>query len=286
MGNCLVTKLKGSVDNDNLTVLGSLKFSVDIRDGGHIANFVRSKDNSVEYTVEIISPGVTITSVEGPGAKQIDSKKGIVRYYNDKLYLSGAGSSVNVMISSKYDIDTIQSLSKSNGIEIKLSELKYCKNLTTLDLNSYWNATGDIEELSLCSKLEQANIAWNEGTFGNIEKAFGTLTNLSLIGIANTVSVIDGDLKQFVQAQINAGRTSCNGITFNSMQYVKALTMNGTNINYITGINTNYTLSWSGNKILFKSVTGVSVPRLYCIGYNESEQQGFKSEGYMVFACD
>ena len=148
MENCLVTKLKGVVNNSDLKKLGVLRFEVD----------VKSVDRN---TVNIIHCNINnyckFTIVSGPEGGQIikvgisealDAPKGTEFFLDNSLdayYFSKIGKYV-IEITNKYNITTFRI--KSGNVSILLNDMKYFNTLQEIELTGK-NVIGNFNDLPI-----------------------------------------------------------------------------------------------------------------------------------------
>lgn len=197
MKNCLVTKLKGTVDNNNLLKLGVLSFNIDT---------VEDSTNS-KYFAYYPGDGITVTTLDGLTFQQ----------GNNAVYLT-AGTSGTLELKPKYNLTSItvnQQLTKLNIEQFKGTSLvSFSLNFATigLDLDGFLKAVpsiktisapncpqeGETPNLALYPTLEtvrmllaSSNISWNTNglsstptlkiAYGN----FGNTLSSFLIDMAN-----------------------------------------------------------------------------------------------------
>lgn len=259
--NCLVTKLKGSVDAD-LPKLGVLKLEVNNSATGYRPIGIRIVEGA---TVTVSSPNSNIysdlqgTVTDNP---RIISPSGSNTY---SFFTSGA----IVEISSKYKLAALIWDGDIKPVEIKdlkyseglvnitgyltgnLSDMSQLINLTRLETPSATYDTtmllGNISALSTLVNLTYLAIGKRRGITGAL-KDIGSLTHITDLQIGDTV--ISGSIEEFVAAQRLAGRTTCGQL---NVPYIgtTAVTFNGGSITAAS----NSVLSWTASTITLDGTT-------------------------------
>ena len=254
MGNCLVTKLKGSVDAF-LPKLGQYSVNIlkDTETSNHARVLVRTTGGSINLEFEANpSNGITFERESNNLYKFVhsDDYEGTVHfgnYYND-VY------EVGVVGASSSDLLNAQSVCHASIDITRLT--KYAKMLGLLNISTYSEVTGklypneslitvaigsviskqvrdvecNIDEWTNTTKLTLFSIKNNTKATGNIvslAKNIG-MTTLDVYGCTNVI----GDVNDLAQAMISAGRTSG---TMNVLCIGAKITINGTPANeYVT----------------------------------------------------
>lgn len=206
MSNCLVTKLKSVVDNDNLEKLGVIEFGMycfKIENSFRIQynygcpiNIIASKDIVIKYkkinegdTHQITASTLNITS------KMNNEESGGYEFFISPL--SADGSIVNVEFNNKYNIDSMRiransstynfmNYIKTNGYLTSLREmgnehclgnfdlsiLKHSENLTSINNIGTNNVvTGDLSNIT--TKKLKVLILPNSGITGSLDSLIG-----------------------------------------------------------------------------------------------------------------
>lgn len=211
MKNCLVTKLKGVVDNDNLELLGGLSF---YGTGGLRIGF----ENDGNKVITIIN-GV---KTETPGAVVKDS------IFNCPEFQMAEGTRLEIW--QKYNLSMINSAATHSYLDI--NELNYMPSLRYF---SYIPLSGDASQL----KTQHPNCIYfytnGEKLTGSLEKFAKAFSNVNHFQINNgynitgsiedlpvmpnlnklTISSLQevGSIETFVVNQ-RVGRPTCSGITW------------------------------------------------------------------------
>lgn len=237
---CLVTELKGTVNNENLPVLGEMVIHFNSTGENHFSINGTSGNIKVKNNVVKISRG-------GTEAYSLP-------FGGDKIIFP-AGE-YDILIDNKYGLSWLYRLLNnswtfSGGFSFNLDDLKYAEGLTRIQF--YHNASvvsgGSLESLAGKSITEfgiSGNFGGSLGAIANSQSAIagvmrcrgtevtgdinaivtmptfidGTLTSVFL-----DTSKVSGDIQSFVNAAIAAG------VTTRTM----TLTMTGANTNVIVG---------------------------------------------------
>lgn len=294
MGNCLVTKLKSVVDNDNLRKLGKIEFDAEIRtsDGRIVGNLTAIPLDGKQIHFTRISPtSLTFVNPTNGGIVE-DPTHGILVSAESTLGVSGLQGEkfMTVEIEEKYDLKTLRLVRSSN---INLSELEYCTGLINLSMSnvsvSHENRRirGDIGSLSDLVNLQVLNLSYLTRISGDI-KSLGKLTNLTTLNFAVekalAESYVAGNWVDFVTAQRTNGRTTCSGITLpNAAGFQIKIGMKTPQ--FYDDSSHSAVLSWDANTI---DLAMEFKKRAYVYGYTEQQIEemkasGGKYEGWLVF---
>lgn len=285
MENCLVTKLKGTVENDNLNFLGS------------VVTGLNSSGNDVSVTLAANSSDTLKVTVIGDGTlKNIDKtiNYGKSRENNGSMYVKFDGGG-KLKIDNKYKITTLDLTSNENVPIIDFSSLAYMELLSVLRLNK--TAFGDISEIkgingltslvisgdglikgditqlvNSCSNLSNIIISstgitinmnnitdnraaqitsfvfFNTPTAGTIE-SFGKLISVEQLSFSSTQ--VSGSVESFVQKQREKGRTAFANPNNKNWYFNANITFNGS----VVGSSAHNDFSWTENTITLGGVT-------------------------------
>lgn len=222
MANCLVTRLKGVVENDNLPYLYGIK--VEFITGGNFSASGRIK--AIQGTFNVVEKGGSTLNnqTEAVGFNCISVKKGVI------ILVERGG-----FIASMHDEDIKLEYYSGSNVELKLSDLKgYTEYIGVAGI-----LTGDvsIEDLSakkikvyiredsnqkpsgqiniegntsatyidIEPKDENGDVTWNGKTvIGNIEKLIPPI-DITFLGCLDGVT---GDVKVFAENLFKRGRKS------------------------------------------------------------------------------
>ena len=215
MGNCLVTKLKENVNNDNLKKLGILTIDVLPRTEFHNYDsiFVVMSENSSAY----IDGGFYYSNGTPDERNPLPITANMDRY----LLPTIAGGKMDIY--NKYAITTI-SLSQIMGI-VELKDLEYCTGMTKIDGNfigslSYIekmpsliyfrctirnNITGNISDFVNAHDIETIVLINQSGVVGELTELATSLAPYRTNGSTLTITS-GGSLK-------NSGVTIENGVS-------------------------------------------------------------------------
>lgn len=262
MENCVVTKLIGVVDNDNLSKVGVLQYEVYVDNGKAFKiqctnageSVITLKNATVASAVRgtvIDSTHVSIGAVGQSGITYITINENITSVIvevSNKYNITYLGEpGIKAIKNGLAEIDYLSELSelqlKNYGSDSNLSAFanaKYTNSLTRLMIdNSKEKMSGDISYLSIFENLQYFRCTINAAISGSI-LSFGALTDLAQLNIDGTS--ISGTVEEFVAAQRTAGRTTGSILLGYTMALV---TYNGLPI---TG-SSNKTLSWTADSI-------------------------------------
>lgn len=227
MNECLVTKLKGVVDNNNLPYFGGLVLTVIPNPGNY--------DLDKDYSIKLY--GATKIKIIGTGSVYLFNEAVTVTDEHDivgNCYMKCAPGDYKVVIISKYDITSTGYFSGAatpygRGIYYDLADLAYSKTgnisangamlrgelinknplLTRIYIES--NITSpekqdykvNVESLEGCNMTEVAvRNSYSYGDINTVKNCVG-LTSLDL-----PYTNVSGDIKTFCLGQVAAGRTS------------------------------------------------------------------------------
>lgn len=235
MGICLVTKLQASINDANLTKLGSIilnvnglasakQFAIIPTTGNTLAlNCVGGTFSDGTTSKEVLEGGITATLAAGTFKVDINSK------YNLKsLVISNLASAASINIDDLKYAKTLETLNVEstpsvgdlsafaynpslNFINVGISQvhgsvgsLVGLPNLSVFRATSASNINGNVSAFANHTNLTDLRLS-GTGVGGDIA-SFGKLTNLNALWISNTQ--IGGTIESFVQAQRANGRTS------------------------------------------------------------------------------
>ena len=284
--NCLVTKLKGVVDNDRLNKLGELRMMVKLSSFSIPRTNAFFSSDTTPFEVTLLDDGVTFTSATGD-AKIIDSKHGIAtgRYIStgNSLIVSGAAENswINISAKSKYEFGAL-------GFDVKdiqLSDVKYCTSVKKFVVNSSCPKYGTLKDLSGMTLLELLTVwTYSSNTFTGNMSDLGVFTNLTTMTVASVTSssmYITGSWDDFVVAQRSNGRTTCDGIDILNAYYSFIPFGSRSNLR-VGGESEKGILKWDASKISIQFDTSHKV---LTIGYTAEEAAAAFTD-YEVIMCD
>lgn len=167
MENCLVTKLKGVVNNPNLPKLGILPISVYAEESPSQAS------RSIRIEVKDTSAGSTLKAVGGYFASSYSGTYNLTEVSTDNTHVAvvfSENKDFEVEVSNKYDIKTI---GYGLGTGFKLSDIGfYANSIETLSTTQEGNANviGNIADLGICTKLTLFRNVYSSGLYGKLEE--------------------------------------------------------------------------------------------------------------------
>lgn len=284
--NCLVTKLKGVVDNDSLNKLGEVRMMVKLNNSSIPRANTFFSNNTTPFEITLLDDAVTFTSASGD-AQIIDSKHGIAtgRYIGtgNTLTVSGAepDSWINISVKSKYNFGVLGMYVK----DIQLSDVKYCTSVTRFVMTSSCPKYGTLKDLSRMTLLELIEV-WNGSgvtVTGNMSDlgVFTSLTEITVGSTTSSVMRITGSWDGFVVAQRSNGRTTCDGISIKSPYYSFIPFGSRSNLR-VGGESEDGILKWDASKISIQFDTSHKV---LTIGYTAEEAAAAFTD-YEVIMCD
>lgn len=271
MENCLVTKLKGVVNNSNLEELGVIKLPL-LNSNGDKAIILRLGGYSQEKPVSVTIGNGTLYT-----------------YGNDTplpvpAILVGAGAARQYIANS----DTVLKIAdKYNLAAMDLSKYSY-KGATLISANKFPESyIVDFNEYKYCKYLSYFTVTTDD-TIGSIDECFGNIESApSTFKIA--IKTGNGDIVNLVKKWVSNGITSGNINNNFQISHILSTVYDGYNI-YFNGTILNMpiagSLVWNNTKIY--ATWGSSV---YCVGYTDGEistntASGGIWEGKTVTKCD
>ena len=233
--DCLITKLKGTVNDGSLPKLGSMLF-----------NLRTTTTNLVK--IEAIGKDVSFSSADGSNVFSISSggedKTNVINVgESNTVFYVDASNGITISIDNKYNLEKLDVYRSSDTneltVDLNFEDLKYCKKLNWLAL-SYMRLTGDISALQNLTALTTIYLNSTQVT-GDISalQNLTALTNVALYG-----TQVTGSLDSL--ANLPSGLTFDMGNITLSGDYFKFLNER-TNSDVVCSGNFNYTTkSWSG----------------------------------------
>lgn len=198
MENCLVTKLKGVVNNSDLKKLGVLRFEVDVTFVGR-KNINRIHCNINNYCKFKIVSGPEEGQIIKVGTSEaLDAPKGTEFFLDnsaDLYYFSKIGKYV-IEITNKYAITMFDII---HNVSISLNDMKYLSTLNVVGLKGGGKVIGNFNDLLTSSMTDMrfSNLIVVDNLYVPAETIVGDIAK-----IANTPMV------RFIAE-------FCNGITGN-----------------------------------------------------------------------
>ena len=198
MENCLVTKLKGVVNNSNLKKLGVLRFEVDVTSiNRNVNNMIHCNIND-HCKFKIVSGPEDGQIIKIGSSEALDVPKGTEFFLDNSLdayYFSKIGKYV-IEITNKYDINIF--CIKYN-ISILLNDMKYLSTLNEVCLVGE-KVIGNFNDLltSYITYMRFNNRIADDGQYVSAETIVGDIAKIANIPmvtfIAEACNGITGDL--------------------------------------------------------------------------------------------
>ena len=213
---CLVTKLKGCVNDNDILKLGEIRVLKQKVDTWHPIAHGFTLSFAEDTELSIIGDGyfTDLTGVEN-NDKTLRITKNIptnVCYSNSDIAISIPNkyelTQFNLCYPSGVSGDTSYNGNDSKNILGGLSALKYCKKLTMLDLR-YTGVEGDIASIAILP-LNNIRLAGLEGVVGDIK----CLENKELLAVDFEATSVVGDIGVL---------NTINGVTYISFNSVKGV---------------------------------------------------------------
>lgn len=237
MGNCLVTKLKGSVNNDSLPILGEMRIKVLSGyndDNRQIRLFV---DSQKDLVAKVVKGSGTITNLESGASGQT-----VTIYAGTSPYIQFSNGDFEVSVTDRYNINGLGykpgTDNEAKGYSIDASQLTYVGGHWYLGGNKFygdWN--GDYSKLAgiYCTDVSEMP-TWHldRCKFENLV-SFNLSSKVaegSIMAFANCVNLasikcfmagLTGDVASLAAALWSKGKTSgtlewvgsISGVTYN-----------------------------------------------------------------------
>lgn len=273
MGKCLITKLNGIVNNDNILKLGELRLqllpvsSPTVDTEGIMLKF--SKNTSVAISGNAYFTDSALSANKGKTVEFTGNIAQLLYVSNNDGYLS---------IQDKYDIMVLQASYSKTMLDLDL--LKFSNKLEIL----VCKASGNISILGNFKNISTVQIKGDE-LYGDI-KGLKDVTNLEILEIASLN--ITGDISSL--SKLN----KCNRIILKGAVLTGDLSDLPTNCKYFEAIDTNYThknhLSWSKERPSTSNIVALNevwlgndvdkmlINQAKCnVGFISSDQSWFKA---------
>lgn len=205
--NTLVTKLKGSVQNDNLPELGKIIFHA-VKNSTII-----DADKQQSIMLQFKSGGNRIIKVVSPGAvgldpatvdQSTDTELGLGTSYTKVAFKN---ENYKITIDSKYLLSSFIGRAESNKkniFDVNLEQFSGASQLEYLSVSRFTNVTGSVMNLANCPLIDCA-MTDNAGINGDLT-AFAKCTGLTALRLAWTS--VRGEINDLAAAQVANGRTS------------------------------------------------------------------------------
>lgn len=275
MGNCLITKLKGSVDNVNLQPYGTVKVSC----------LKTTAPSQTAQTLIIYAKGQTIT-VNGNGyfaltyAGLDDPASRLTSYtlpesQSDVLYLYFKNDDYNIFITGRYDdtysfryLNMTPSTYEQTIFAFNIDELAYVDDFQRLRGSNQTKISGHLSSMAKPSLME---ITVNSSSCVGSLMDFAVCTNIVILHLNKQSE--KSDIADFVAAQVGHGRSTCDGIGFHNPGLF--CTFGG---NPLTNLTSFAELSWTSASHIVLEGSGY----IYCKGASAEEIAEWEGQGKTV----
>ena len=186
MGNCLVTKLKGTVLNSNLLRIGEMRICVHKIDNPNGETQRINLNFTEDVKLEIIGDGyfTNATLVSNLG-------KSLTAKANTESLVYVSNGDFEIAILNKYALTKINTRTNKKTAIKNIADLKYSSSLNHLAINSVENVGyfSDIKPLTSLYYLAVSN-ANIKGSLSDLE----SLTNLGYIIVGDTSNKLTGNV--------------------------------------------------------------------------------------------
>lgn len=290
MKNCLVTKLKGVVDNENLPKLGVLRIKVR-KDESLVEdiNFYLQIDCDTEVLIKSVG-GVFYEWNKDSAITELTTKS-----KNTGLKLENKDYFIEIY--DKYKLNGIDKTTNSSVIEINVEDLKYIDDIKTINV-SYSKSYGDISwirenktieklntrnsdvklDLSYLKGCDNLNTIIDDNCTGDISNL--TSPKLNVISLGGTYT---GSIESFIETQVKNGRTTQESPIQIGYNILNNLTFGNKNYTFTR----NSFLSWENtSKIILYAGTDTGEytekPTIYAKGATQQEISEWRDNGKTV----
>ena len=270
MENCLVTKLKSVVENDNLKKLGELVIGrkYNSSETANTAYFGVNRSfiaDGQKVTLTIVGDGYFSTSFGGTSIGKVVEVTKNAEGQSAILSLYTSNGNYTILVNNKYEFNVSQF---SGSYQINMADIYYTK-ITSIVGEGYYGNVSElplrIMQLSIYNSqygkvnYTDADIARlvNLTAFDVVSERFpristATIGKLTSLTGSNQISSIQGSIEDFVANQRAGGRTTFDGNL--NLRWIGALgtvTFNGAVIANVD----NGVITWTENTITFRGTT-------------------------------
>lgn len=173
MNQCLVTRLKSSVDNPDLPVFAELRLNT------QATKAVRITFNSSPVTVKVVSgSGIIENYSSDPYMSVADDGKSATFNQADHLFAFRTTTDCVIGFVSKYDIKSINGGISPSVFSLNINDLNYCTLLEEIYPSQgdiITNSYGNIEDLGRLINLELFRFPNNPNITGKVERLVESL---------------------------------------------------------------------------------------------------------------
>lgn len=271
--NCLITKLKGSVNNDNLPIYNTIVFDVPANVSSLTYNIGGLKNVTFKITGDVVMKNSAETNVLCDNTKDYNISSPISENIYTKISSGNIGGTLTLV--GKYNISGIETrynallfpvknepntldyytswgfktkvfnLARNPGLKASITEvIDAFPELDVINLPSGTNITGSVADmLTIKSTLLELNIG-TPNSFTRVAN-INELSEFIALNKLTLYSSISGSIEDFVRSQIANGRTT-GSMTVN---------LTGVTFNGIAVSSGNKSLSWTSTTATFDGVT-------------------------------
>lgn len=285
---CLVTKLKGTVNNNSLEKLGYVRIKArQLASTSNLVSRLYITTNNTPTTVKIIGNGYFTEAYDAPESARKteatyqstipttiflsngDYEIEISNKYNISVSFVAAMETIAVIPWDKLGVMPKQTeVTPNSGSPIDLSCVPVnFPNLKSIELTGDF-VSGDTSSIKDMTTLTRLKLQWAARLTGSVAD-FAKLVNLVQLTLPGTQ--ITGSIEDFVAGQVANGRTSVEAGVFSTYGVLNRLTFGGT----LYGINESGFIAWDGaSKIILYTGNSVSYEQattIYAKGASASE---------------
>lgn len=269
MGKCLITKLSGVVQNEDLLKIGELEIILkgNSSSGKRIPSFSFTEPTVIKAINGLIS-AETVNKGNKAQELNISSVSG-----NMSCFANGV---VRLRVQNKYNLVTLyeQDNDAFADLEIDLADLKYCKSLTTLNLGLNKTVKGSLENIK---DLPITDIYLNPETPSDLANVKGWTLTKGFNGVS--LSNVYGDISNIHTSFTNITKLTISGTKGKSLygdlgklgNKIKIFVSNGD-----TNMSENFT--WSSSTVRPSSYSFIPL-------YNVRFATGTDVDNYLINAA-
>lgn len=297
--NCLVTKLKSVVANDNLEKMGCIRiYASAMSDGASTFGLqglnISSRNGEIVIKTTNCSLTDNITTLTNPLSEFsiVNNSNGYGELGYGGIYNSGSIENVYVEVSNKY---CIENLFIGGRLYIKTPNLleytalkSFCLSGTSLADASNSNTVGDISTILHSSKNTLITLQIrNSGIKGKYMSTLGECKSLTYMNIIGTQPDAE-DLLTFIQKQREVREIASGSIRFFG-GFPSSITFNGNSMTFgWIPDEWSGTINWDATGCFVKNS---SARKIQCYGYSDEEiatktASGGEWEGYTITKAD
>jgi hypothetical protein len=247
MENCLKTKLKGSVDNNELVTLGAIRLPLQGNVGKSYVGL-----GTENHKVSLIS-GSFYDLKYASSSEPISLPAMLGGTSNEFTFICGS-EGPTIEIGDKYSIQNLMIFGFS-AEPIKTEDFKFLQNpvymLPNCTVNTIFTGQwSDILELGSTDSVSSITLENTPNVNGVLKDFAAWMPNCAVMSLKN--SAVTGSIENYIQELRNTNRTRTNSITV-ANTLGSHVTFNG---NSIGGTDiTNQSITWTENTITYNGIT-------------------------------